>query len=73
MLFGMEIICIFVEVAICLGRNMLASAKASSHSWFLEIQKISLKYLLPHPINFLNNPPTKQSFKRLVKSAVLDF
>jgi hypothetical protein len=61
------------NVIACHARNMLASAKPSSHSWFLEIQKISLKYLLPHPITFLNNPPTKQSFKRLVKSAVLDF
>ena len=55
------------------ARNMLACAKPSSKTWFLEIQKISLKYLLPHPITFLNNPPTKHSFKRLVKSAVLDF
>ena len=61
------------NVIACHARNMLASAKASSHSWFLEIQKISLKYLLPHPITFLDNPPTKQAFKRLVKSAVVDF
>ena len=54
------------------ARNMLASAKPSSKSWLLELQKISLKYLLPHPITFLDNPPTKDSFKRLVKSAVMD-
>ena len=55
------------------ARNIFATAKPSSKSWFLEIRKISLKYLLPHPITFLDSPPTKQSFKRLVKSAVLDF
>ena len=55
------------------ARNIFASAKASSKSWFLEIQKISLKYLLPHPITFLNSPPKKLPFKKLVKSAVLDF
>ena len=54
------------------ARNMLASAKPSSKSWLLELQKISLKYLLPHPITFLDNPPTKDTFKRLVKSAVMD-
>ena len=54
------------------ARNMLACAKSSSKTWFLEIQKISLKYLLPHPITFLTNPPTKHTYKRLVKSAVLD-
>ena len=54
------------------ARNMLACAKPSSKTWFLEIQKISLKYLLPHPITFINNPPTKHKFKRLVKFAVLD-
>ena len=54
------------------ARNMLACAKPSSKTWFLELQKIFLKYLLPHPITFLDNPPTKHTFKRLVKSAVLD-
>jgi hypothetical protein len=55
------------------ARNMLASAKPSSKSWFLELQKISLKYLLPHPVTFLNNPPAKQTFKRLVKSSIIDY
>ena len=54
------------------ARNIFASAKPSSKSWFLEIQKISLKYLLPHPITFLNSPPQKLPFKKLVKSAILD-
>ena len=55
------------------ARHMLASAKPSSKSWLLELQKISLKYLLPHPITFLDNPPTRDTFKRLVKSAVMDY
>ena len=32
-----------------------------------------MRYLLPHPITFLQNPPSKTSFKELVKSAVIDF
>ena len=54
------------------ARHVFATAKPSSKSWFLQLQDIFLQYLLPHPITFLNNPPSKQSFKRLVKSAVID-
>ena len=51
---------------------MSACAKPSSKSWFLQVQGIFLLYNLPHPITFLENPPSKFSFKRLVKAAVLD-
>ena len=54
------------------AREVFSSAKPSSKSWFLVVQKITLQYLLPHPITFLDSPPTKYSFKRLVKSAVMD-
>ena len=54
------------------ARNMFASAKPSSKSWFLQVQEIFLQYSLPHPITFLNNPLSKHSFKRLTKSAILD-
>ena len=54
------------------ARNVYSSAKASSKSWFLQVQGIFLLYNLPHPITFLENPPSKFSFKRLVKAAVLD-
>ena len=54
------------------ARNMFASAKPSSKSWFLQVQDIFLQYDLPHPITFLNSPPSKQTFKRMAKAAVLD-
>ena len=54
------------------GRHIFSTAKSSSRSWFLEVQKICLQYLLPHPIFFLDNPPSKYSFKRQIKSAVID-
>ena len=54
------------------ARNIFASAKSSSRSWFLQIQEIFLQYYLPHPITFLNNPPSKATFKKLVKTAVID-
>ena len=55
------------------AREVFSSAKPSSKSWFLVVQKITLQYLLPHPITFLDSPPTKYSLKRLVKSAVMDY
>ena len=54
------------------ARHVYATAKPSSKSWFLQLQNIFLQYSLPHPITFLDNPPTKHSFKRLSKSAVMD-
>ena len=54
------------------GRHMLACAKPSSKSWFLQIQELCLQYSLPHPIYLLDNPPTKLTFKSMVKSKVLD-
>ena len=53
------------------AREIYAAAKPSSKSWFLVVQKISLQYLLPHPITFLDNPPTKYAFKRMIKSGVM--
>ena len=57
------------------ARDALASAKPSSKSWFLEFQRISLRYEIspPPPITFLQNPPSKTSFKEIVQSAVFDF
>ena len=54
------------------ARYSLACSKPSSKSWFLELQDIFLQYSLPHPITYLNNPPTKSSFKSKVKAAVVD-
>ena len=54
------------------ARDVFSSAKPSSKSWFLVVQKLCLLYLLPHPVTFLDNPPSKASFKRLVKSAIMN-
>ena len=54
------------------ARHIYATAKPSSKSWFIQLQNIFLQYGLPHPISFLDNPPTKTSFKQLAKAAVTD-
>ena len=48
------------------------STSASPASWFLQIRDLLLMYHLPHPLHLLQCPPEKHSFKRLVKSRVLD-
>ena len=53
--------------------NVLTTAKASSSSWFLQIRDLCLQYCLPHPLTILQNPPPKETYKRLVKLHVLEF
>jgi hypothetical protein len=55
------------------ARNIFNFTTTSSHSWFNQIRDICLKYGLPHPLKFLESPPTKQRFKTLVKKSVVDY
>ena len=55
------------------ARNILITAKTTSKSWFCQLRDICLKYQLPNPLSILENPPQKESFKRLIKSHVVDY
>ena len=52
------------------ARHVLTRSPPSAKSWFLQIRDICLLYSLPHPLNLLDNPPTKTGFKTLVKAKV---
>ena len=52
---------------------MQTSAKPSSGSWFLHIRELLVQYSLPQPLELLHSPMSKQQFKSLVRSHVLDF
>ena len=52
--------------------HQLSTAKTTSGSWFLQIRELCLKYDLPTPLNLLQYPPTKERFKSLVRSKVID-
>ena len=54
------------------ARNVLTLSKRSSKSWFWQIRDLCLQYCLPHPLHFLDYPPQKQKFRKLVKSRVTD-
>ena len=54
------------------ARNILITAKPSSKSWFCQIRDICLTYQLPHPLQILSNPPTKEHFRKTIKSKIVD-
>ena len=56
-----------------LARNVLTGAKSSSKSWFLLVRDICLMYGLPHPISVLENPPSKETFKKLCKAKIVSY
>ena len=55
------------------AHHVLLTPTSSPQSWFLQIREILLQYQLPHPLVLLANPPTKESFKKLVKAKVTDY
>ena len=55
------------------ARHVLVTSKSSSKSWFVGLRDISLQYNLPHPLTLLENPMSKQAFKKMARSRVLDY
>ena len=53
--------------------SKLYSEPDDSCSWFVQIRHLCSKYALPSPLLVLSNPPTKSTFKALVKKKVIDF
>ena len=56
-----------------LAIQVLLTASSSSPSWFTQVRNLMLQYHLPHPLLLLDSPPSKEAFKDLVKSKVLDY
>ena len=53
--------------------TILLSSSDTSKSWFIGIRLLCDMYALPSPLTLLNNPPTKFSFNKLVKSRIFDY
>ena len=71
-LFGM--ICRLKEnILKSLAMKVLVEAKPSANSWFQQIRESCILYSLPHPIQLLDCPPTKFSFKNLCKLKVQEY
>jgi hypothetical protein len=45
----------------------------SSRSWFQQVRNLCLQYGLPHPLTLLENPMSKEKFKKLVKQKVTEY
>ena len=55
------------------AKHLLTISPDSSPSWFIQIQKICIKYRLPHPLTILESPPSKEAFKHLSRTSVHQF
>ena len=55
------------------ARNVLTTAKSSSKSWFIQIQNISLKYDLPHPLKILETQPGKEAYSKLITAKIMSY
>ena len=53
--------------------QVLLTSPPTAQSWFIQVRNLLLQYHLPHPLNLLHTPPTKDQFKKLVKSRLIDF
>ena len=52
---------------------ILSYTKKSSGSWFHHIRDLCIQYALPHPLDLLSAPPTKETFSKLFKARITDF
>ena len=55
------------------AKQALSTSFTSNKSWFSQIRNICLQYCLPHPLQILQNPPSKPHFKKLCKSRIIDY
>ncbi|CAC5367675.1 unnamed protein product [Mytilus coruscus] len=53
-----------------IARRQLIAKNEESNSWFIAIKRVLFKYDLHSPIILLNDPPTKYSWKKSVRSAI---
>ena len=56
-----------------LAHDVLLTSSLYKKSWFVQVRDLLLMYGLPQPLVLLKNPPSKEAFKRQVKSKVCDY
>ena len=56
-----------------IARETLIASRDSDKSWFAQIRDLCYTYGLPNPLILLDQPPTKDTFKQLLKTNVADF
>ena len=55
------------------GQQVFLNTTKYQHSWFMQIRSLLKQYKLPHPIYFMTTALSKEAYKKLIKSKVIDF
>ena len=55
-----------------LAHRILLSESDTTKSWFIHVRHLCTKYDLPSPLQLLDNPPSKTTFKNLVSKKIVD-
>ena len=55
-----------------IARQELLSV-GSAKTWFGQVEALCYRYALPHPLKLLDEPPERETFKKLAKLKVADF
>ena len=53
--------------------NIFAARTYSPKSWFYQIRSCCVQYGLPHPADLLSSPPSKSSYKLLIKKKIISY
>ena len=56
-----------------LAVKLLTNEKQTSKNWFAEIRSHCFTYNMPHPLLLLRDPPSKEHYKKLLKTNITDF
>ena len=56
-----------------IGRGALLASPSNKKSWFINLRNICFKYNLMDPLLVLQDPPSKLSWKKMCKSAVVSY
>ena len=54
------------------ARSVLLTCNSRSKSWFFYLRDVCIMYRLPHPLDLLSEPPSKEIFKKLCRLKVYD-
>ena len=55
------------------ARFILSSAPPKAKSWFQQVRDLCSQYDLPSPLQLLDNPQPKETFKKLIKTKVTEY
>ena len=61
------------SVELCLAKHKLEVKSFGSHSWFIVVKKILIKYELPSPVELIETPSRRSLWKRQCNRSINDY